>query len=173
MKLDFRNANHLFRIMEADEYKTAFGTLYGEFKHRDMPFRLTKTQRTFQACINNCLRPFICDITLSYLDEILIFSTNEEGQKEKVRTVPKQLHEFGLYSTTKKGHFRVSEASILRFVIIPDGIAIDSDSILKIEDWRTRESVWDIQVLLGFTNFYWWFIRKYGKVTLPISDLLK
>lgn len=30
-----------------------------------------------------------------------------------------------------------------------------------------------MQVLHGFTNFYWEFTKKYAKVTMPISDLLK
>jgi hypothetical protein len=28
-------------------------------------------------------------------------------------------------------------------------------------------------VLLGFANFYRWFIRKYAKVTIPLTELLK
>jgi hypothetical protein len=31
----------------------------------------------------------------------------------------------------------------------------------------------DVQVLIGFTNFYRRFVKKYAKVTAPISDLLK
>jgi len=50
---------------------------------------------------------------------------------------------------------------------------MESDCISTIEDWPTPETVWNVQVLLGFTNFYRWFIRKYWKVTTPISDLLK
>jgi hypothetical protein len=42
-----------------------------------------------------------------------------------------------------------------------------------IEDWPTPESIRDVQVLLELTNFYQRFIRKYAKVTTPISDLLK
>jgi hypothetical protein len=31
-KLDIRNAYHLIRIKEGDEYKTAFQTQYGQFE---------------------------------------------------------------------------------------------------------------------------------------------
>jgi len=50
---------------------------------------------------------------------------------------------------------------------------MEPDRISTIEDWPTPESVRDVQVLLGFTNFYRRFLRKYAKVTTPISDLLK
>jgi hypothetical protein len=41
-----------------------------------------------------------------------------------------------------------------------------------IEDWLTLESVQDVQLLLGFLNFHWGFIRKYAKVAPPISNWL-
>jgi len=47
------------------------------------------------------------------------------------------------------------------------------DQISTIQDWLTWKSASDIQVLLGFTNFYPRFIRKYAEVTLPKKGLLK
>jgi hypothetical protein len=107
------------------------------------------------------------------MDDILIYSTNEEEHEEQVRKVLERLREFGLYGKAEKCRFGVSEVGFLRFVISPDGIAMESDRISTIEDWPTPESVRDVQVLLGFTHFYRRFIRKYAKVTKPISDLLK
>jgi len=50
---------------------------------------------------------------------------------------------------------------------------MESDRISIIEDRPTPKSIRDVQVLLGFTNFYRRFIRKYAKVTLPLTKLLK
>jgi len=138
-----------------------------------MPFGLTNAPSTFQAYIDDCLRPYIDDFAVCYLDDILIYSTNEEEHEEQVRKVLQRLREFGLYSKAEKCRFGVSEVGFLGCVIRPDGIAMESDRISTIEDWPTPESVRDVQVLLGFTNFYRRFIRKYAKVTTPISDLLQ
>jgi len=81
--------------------------------------------------------------------------------------------EFGLYCKAEKRQFGVSEDSFLGFVITPDGVGMESDRISTIEDWPTPKSIGDVQVLLGFTNFYRRFIRKYSKVTLPLTELLK
>jgi len=35
------------------------------------------------------------------------------------------------------------------------------------------KSIWDVQVLLGFANFYRRIIRKYTNVTLPLTELPK
>ena len=84
-KLDLRNAYHLIRIKEGDEFKTAFRTRYGQFEYRVMPFGLTNAPATFQAYIDDCLRPYIDDFTVCYLDDILIYSTNEEEHKDHIR----------------------------------------------------------------------------------------
>jgi hypothetical protein len=49
---------------------------------------------------------------------------------------------------------------------------MESDGISMIEDRATPESIREVQVLLRFTYLYLLFIRKYDKVTTPISDVL-
>jgi hypothetical protein len=49
---------------------------------------------------------------------------------------------------------------------------MESDRISTIEDWPIPKSVRDVQVLLRFANFYRAFIRKYTKVTIPLTALL-
>jgi hypothetical protein len=172
-KLDLRGAYNLIRIKEGDEYKTAFRTRYGQFEYRVMPFGLTNAPATFQSYIDDCLRPYIDDFAVCYLDDILIYSTNEKEHEEHVRQVLQRLKEFGLYCKAEKCQFGVSEVGFLGFVITHDGVGMESDRIATIEDWPTPKSMRDVQVLLGFTNFYQRFIRKYAKVTLPLTELLK
>jgi len=172
-KLDLRGAYNLIRIKASDEYMTAFRTRYGQFEYRDMPFGLTNAPATFQSYIDDCLRPFFDDFVVCYLDNILIYSTNEKEHEEHVSQVPQRLKEFGLYCTAEKCQFGVSQVGILGFVITPNGVGMESDRISTIEDWPTPKSVRDVQVLLGFRNFYRRFIRKYAQVTLPLTELLK
>jgi hypothetical protein len=63
-KLDLRNAYHLIRIKEDDEYNTAFRTRNGQFEYRVMPFGLTNALATFQSYIDHCLRPYIDDFAM-------------------------------------------------------------------------------------------------------------
>jgi hypothetical protein len=146
---------------------------YGQFEYGVMPFGLTNASATLQSYIDDCLRPYIDDFAVCYLDDILLNSTNEKEHEEHVRQVLQRLKEFGLYCKAEKCQCGVSEVGFLQFVITPDGVGLESNRISTIEEWPTPKFVTDIQVLLGFLNFYRRFIRKYGKVTLPLTEILK
>jgi hypothetical protein len=172
-KLDLRGAYNLIRIKEGDEFKTAFRTRYGQFEYRVMPFGLTNAPATFQAYMDDCLRPYMDDFVVCYLDDILIYSEDPAQHEGHVTKVLERLREYGLYCKAEKCEFSVKKVGFLGFVISPDGIEMEADRIATIEDWPTPKSVKDVQVLMGFTNFYRRFVKKYAKVTAPITDLLK
>jgi hypothetical protein len=172
-KLDLRGAYNLIRIKEGDEFKTAFRTRYGQFEYRVMPFGLTNAPATFQAYMDDCLRPYKDEFVVCYLDDILIYSEDPAQHEDHVRKVLERLREYGLYCKAEKCEFSVKKVGFLGFVVSPDGIEMEADRIATIEDWPTPKSVKDVQVLMGFTNFYRRFVKKYAKVTAPISDLLK
>ena len=69
-KLDLRNAYHLVRIKEGDEWKTAFNTQLGHFEYQVMPFGLTNAPTVFQALINDVLRDMLNKFVFVYLDDI-------------------------------------------------------------------------------------------------------
>ena len=58
-KLDLRNAYHLVRIKEGDEWKTAFNTPRGHYEYLVMPFGLKNAPAVFQALVNDVLRDVI------------------------------------------------------------------------------------------------------------------
>jgi hypothetical protein len=86
--------------------------------------------------------------------------------------VLERLRKYGLYCKSEKYEFSVKKVGSLGFVISPDRIEMEAEKIATIEDWPTFKSVKDVQVLMGFTNFYRRFVKKYAKVTGPITDLL-
>ena len=77
-KLNLRNAYHLVRIREGDEWKTAFNTPTGHWEYLVMLFGLTYTLAVFQTLVNDVLRDMINKFVFVYLDDILIFSKNPE-----------------------------------------------------------------------------------------------
>lgn len=83
-QLNLHNAYHHIRICEGDEWKTAFRTHYRHFEYTVMPFRLTNAPATFQAYINKALSDMLDICVVVYLDDILIYSMNEEDHERNV-----------------------------------------------------------------------------------------
>ncbi|SJL04332.1 uncharacterized protein ARMOST_07698 [Armillaria ostoyae] len=79
-KLDLRHAYHLVRIVEGDEWKTAFWTRYGSFEWHVMPFGLTNAPAAFQRFVNNIFADMLDVSVVVYLDDILIYSNNPADQ---------------------------------------------------------------------------------------------
>ncbi|KAH9266361.1 hypothetical protein BASA83_010598 [Batrachochytrium salamandrivorans] len=50
---------------------------------------------------------------------------------------------------------------------------MDPKKIDAVQDWPVPTKVHDIQVFLGFTNFYRRFVPNYAKTTQPLTALLK
>ena len=57
--LDICGAYNLVRMVEGDEWKTAFRTRYGLFESWVIPFGLTNAPADFQKFINDTLRPYV------------------------------------------------------------------------------------------------------------------
>src|SRR5436190_7368487 len=172
-KLDVREAFNRLRIAHGDEFKTAFRTRYGHFEYLVMPFGLCNAPGSFQAYINDVIREYLDKFAVAYLDDILIYSNTLEEHIEHVRLVLKKLFAHGLFVKLEKCEFHVQKISFLGFVISPEGISMDPARISTISDWPIPRSVTDIQIFLGFANFYRRFIDGYSRVVMPITSLLR
>ena len=72
-----------------------------------------------------------------------------------------------------KCRFGVDTVNFLGFMVNPSGVFMEEGRIENIKDWPLPESVRDIQVFLGFTNFYRRFIRGCSRITGPLTELTR
>jgi len=173
-RLDVRDAFNRLRVAEGDEAKTAFRTRYGHYEYLVMPFGLCNAPATFQAYINDALRDYLDEFCIAYMDDILVYTNgSHEEHVEHVRKVLQRLQEHELYVKLEKCEFSVQRTNFLGFIISPEGVEMDPARIATIIDWPVPKSVHDIQVFLGFANFYRRFIEGYSRVVLPMTNLLR
>jgi len=158
-KLDLKGAYNLIRIAEGDEWKTAFRTRYGHFEFLVMPFGLCNAPATFQAFLNDVLRECLDTVVVIYLDDILIYSQDKETHTADVRRVLKLLFDAQLQVNLEKCEFGVDKVEFLGYIISPEGISIDPAKVAVITSWAAPTCVREIQVFLGFANFYRRFIK--------------
>ena len=172
-KLDIRSAYNLIRIKEGDEWKTAFRTRYGHYEYKVMPFGLANAPATFQSYINYVLRDFLDVFCIAYLDDILIFSDTRAEHTQHVRRVLSRLAKYRLFARLDKCEFYVTQVGFVGFIVSPAGVEMERSRIATIQDWPTPKTHRDIQVFLGFANFYRRFIASYSQVARPLNELLR
>jgi transposase InsO family protein len=171
-KLDLRDAYHRIPIKESDRWKTAFRTRYGHFEYTVMPFGLTNAPATFQAYINQALAGYLDITCVAFMDDILIYSADPAEHTEHVRQVLERLRQYSLYAKLSKCEFRTDCVDFLGYRISTGGVAMDPSRVQAIREWPTPESYREIQVFIGFANFYRGFIKGYSKITQAITNLL-
>ncbi|XP_060115554.1 uncharacterized protein LOC132587290, partial [Heteronotia binoei] len=124
-KLDLRGAYNLVRIRPRDEWKTAFGTRYGQYEHLVMPFGLTNAPAVFQRFMNDIFRDLLDRFAIIYLDDNLIYSRNPAQHAEHVRQVLQRLRAHGLYAKLEKCDFDLRSVEFLGHIVSPQGILMD------------------------------------------------
>ena len=84
------------KIRENDITKTAFTTRYGLYEYTVMSFGLTNAPSYFMSMMNKVFMEFLDKFVVVFIDDILVYSKNEEEHKEHLRLVLEKLSEHQL-----------------------------------------------------------------------------
>jgi hypothetical protein len=107
-----------------------------------------------------------------FIDDILIFSKNEEEHDKHLRLVLQKLRENQLYAKLNKCEFWLEEVSFLGHIIFEGGISIDPSKVKYVLSWKTPQNILDIRSFLGLVGYYRRFIEGFSKIFKPMTELL-
>lgn len=171
--LDLRSGYHQIRIADEDIPKTAFRTRYGAFEFRVLPFGLTNAPATFQRLMNDVFRPYLDQFVVVYLDDVMVWSKNEEEHENHLRIVLSLLREHKLYANRKKCNLFQRETDFLGHVVSAEGIKPDPRKLAAIRDWPTPKNATEVLSFHGLCNFYRRFVRNFSGIASPLTALTK
>jgi hypothetical protein len=147
------------KIRATDIPKTAFITRYGLYGYTVMSFGLTNAPTYFMYLMNKVFMEYLDKFMVVFIDDILIFSNNEEEYDEHLHLVLQKLRENQLYAKLSKCEFWLKEVLFLGHIISEGGISVDPSKVKDVLSWKTPQNISDIRSFLGLVGYYRRFIE--------------
>ena len=152
-KLNLKTKFYQIRVRRDDIEKTAFITKYGQFEYLVMPMGLCNAPATFQSLMNRIFYDCIDVFLVVYMDDVLIFSKDEESYLKHLEIVLKRLQEHELYVSPKKCEFMREEIDFLGFLVGKKGLRVNPEKIEVLKTWPMPETLTDVRSFAGLLQF--------------------
>jgi len=117
--------------------------------------------------------PELDKFVVVFIDDILVYSRNEEEHAEHLRVVLTRLSEHQLYAKFSKCDFWLKKVPFLGHVLLEEGISVDPAKVQEVLDWKVPTSVHEVWSFLGLAGYYRRFILEFSKISKPMTRLLQ
>jgi hypothetical protein len=108
-----------------------------------------------------------------FIDDILVYSQNEEEHAEHLRIVLTRLRDHQLYAKFSKCEFWLNKVPFLGHVLLGEGISVDPAKVQEVLDWKAPTTVTEVRSFLGLAGYYRRFIPDFSKIAKPMTRLLQ
>lgn len=157
----------------ASKAKTAFITQDGLYEFNVMPFGLTNAPATFQRCMDLVLSGLKYNALLVYLDNILVFSSDFDGQLDRLEALFLRLREANLKLNPTKCSFALPQVTYLGFVITEYGQSPDPNKLISIKNFPVPKNITYVRSFVSLCSHYRKFVKDYAKVAKTLTTLTK
>ena len=156
--LDLRSGYYHISLSGNSKAKTAFVTPFGKYQFEAVPFGLAQAPVYFQQLISMVLQG-CSDFAMAYLDDIIIFSKNEEEHLKHIEIIFQKLKETGLELKESKCDFFKKEIHYLGHLISDNGI------------YPLPRNPKEIKQFLGLCGYYRKFVPQFVDISRPLAKL--
>jgi transposase InsO family protein len=172
--LDLRAGYHHIALDEESKGKTSFVTPFGKFEYNTVPFGLAQAPAWFQRTINIVLQD-LGHCAMAYLDDIIIFSDNEQDHLRHIQEVFNRLRQENINMKLKKAkcQFFRSEIQYLGHLVTGSGFRPLPEKLEAIRNMPPPKNAKQIRQFLGLAGYYRKFVPRFADISKPMTELTK
>ena len=110
--------------------------------------------------MNNMFLPYLERFFIVFIDDILVYSKNEEDNFEHLASVLRLLREHELYAKLNKCSLFQTKVHYLGHVVSKEGM-----------EWPAPRNVEEVRSFMGLEIYYRRFIENFSQITYHITSL--
>ena len=114
-----------------------------------MSFGLTNAPALFMNLMNSVFMEYLDKFVVVFIDDILIYSKNDEEHADHLRLMLGKLREHQLYAKFSKCAFWLKEVAFLGHILSAGGVAVDPSKVSDVLSWSQPTSVTEVWSFLG------------------------
>ncbi|WMV48982.1 hypothetical protein MTR67_042367 [Solanum verrucosum] len=136
-----------------------------------MSFGLTNAPAAFIDLMNRVFKPYVDMFIIVFIDDILVYSRNEEDHASHLRIVLQSLKDRDLYAKFSKCEFWLESVAFLGHIVFGEGIKVDTRKIEAVQNCPRPTSPTDIRSFLGLAGYYRRFVEGLSSISSPLTKL--
>jgi hypothetical protein len=188
--IDLRQGFWQLPVVKEARKCLAFKTPSGLFQWTVMPFGLKTAPALFTKAIRKLLsaqfgdeafKKLMGNATLdaddyafAYMDDIIIFSDDEESHVQHVADVLRRIREFGLKVSAEKCHLFKQEVRYLGHIISTKGTRMDPDKVSVLRNIPLPKTVTALHSFIATVGFYKnFFGMRFVELAKPLRKMVQ
>ncbi|GJX21091.1 putative reverse transcriptase domain-containing protein [Tanacetum coccineum] len=136
-----------------------------------MLFGLTNAPVVFMDLMNRVCKPYLDKFVIVFIDDILVYSKDEEEHGKHLKIILELLKKERLYAKFSKCDFWLDSVQFLGHVIDRSGVHVDPAKIEAIKSWAAPTTPTEVRQFLGLAGYYQRFIEGFSLISKPLTKL--
>ena len=132
---DLANSFWQIKLDESTKHKTGFVTHQGVYNFKYLSFGMKNSPAVFNKALSEVLRGLTWKHTLTYVDDILIYSKNFTSHLTHLKQVFDRLKSAGLKLKPPKCNFAAKQVTYLGHIFSKNGISVDHAKTKVVSDF--------------------------------------
>nr|GEX11137.1 putative reverse transcriptase domain-containing protein [Tanacetum cinerariifolium]GEX13227.1 putative reverse transcriptase domain-containing protein [Tanacetum cinerariifolium] len=131
--------DNLFDQLQGLSVYSKIDLRYGHFKFQVVLFGLTNVLAVFMDLMNRVWKPYLDKFVIVFIDDILIYSKNNEDHEKHLKIILELLKNEEFYAKFSKCDFRLESVQFLSHVIDNKGVHVDPAKKNKKYEWGMEQ----------------------------------